>query len=348
MRLLILITVFFYRKCENLTLFQFFYEPLLQIFGAYLSSTLKERHDGRKNVSYFGTGETFLFTLSPVSFSYHWDQNLHRDDGFEKVVVAKPKRKNSHYVFVNTIPLIKDLDTSDSTSTKKKSTSTKEKTRKSSMKRRLSKKLSFTSSASSNRPGFDRSVSRSAYSKRPDNVSVNIQPLSAINLSHSSYSVPKHLCLGNISDNLQPAPSGLESIPENHSENFNGDGGGRQRKLVTAHTIDMGNLKKLQKSSNVVIEDDEDGGLVMGARMSRSATESESGADAQHTKLTRSGIIEENEDEETLNITIIGAAKSRNAVPVNGAAVGGEEVEKKKSIGLFISCDNKRIIVGGG
>ena len=316
-----------------------------------MSSSLKERHDGRKNLSYFGTGETFLFSLSPTSHSYHWDQNLHHknDDGFEELTIAKkPTRKKSHYVFVDTIPLIKDLDNTDSTSTKKKS----DKTRKTSMKRRLSKKLHINSSSSSSststssKPGFERSVSRSAYSKRPDKMSVSLHPLNAINLRHSSYSVPKRLYLGNTSSTYKA----LVDIPENRSAPDNLSSRGNPKKLVTAQTIDMGHLKKLQKSSNVVIEDDEQDGLMM--NRDRSISDTSSGAAAQRAKFTTSDTIEEEEDEDTLNIKMANeagapASNQQSSGPQKsgeGIDVGGE----KKTIGLFISCDDIRIIVGGG
>ena len=322
-----------------------------------MSSSLTERHDGRKNLSYFGTGETFLFTLSPASHSYHWDQNLHHSngDGFEELTVSKkPMRKKSHYVFVDTIPLIKDLDNSDSTSTKKKSVGSKDKTRKTSMKRRLSKKLNLNSSSSSSsassKPGFDRSVSRSAYSKRPDQMSVSLHPLSAINLRHSSYSVPKRLYLGS---NTSSTYKALVEIPENYSAPSNLSKRGNPKKLNTAHTIDIGNLKKLQKSSNVIIEDDDEDGLVMNKNLSVSDTNS--GAVEQHAKFTKSETIEEEEDEETLNIKMTneGAAAVSGQQPSseqqNGAGgTTGDIVDEKKTIGLFISCDDIRIIVGGG
>ena len=52
-----------------------------------------ERHSGHQNLSFFGTGETFIFTLSPEPFCYHWNisEELHT--------------KVSRYVFVNTLPL---------------------------------------------------------------------------------------------------------------------------------------------------------------------------------------------------------------------------------------------------
>ena len=40
----------------------------LQVFGAFIASDLRERHDAQ----FFGTGETFLFTLFPVIQQFSW------------------------------------------------------------------------------------------------------------------------------------------------------------------------------------------------------------------------------------------------------------------------------------
>lgn len=43
-----------------------------EIFGAYCSSDWSERTAGGKNLTYFGTGETFIFTLNPEPRKYDW------------------------------------------------------------------------------------------------------------------------------------------------------------------------------------------------------------------------------------------------------------------------------------
>ena len=39
-----------------------------QVFGAFIASDLRERHDAQ----FFGTGETFLFTLLPEASQFRW------------------------------------------------------------------------------------------------------------------------------------------------------------------------------------------------------------------------------------------------------------------------------------
>lgn len=43
-----------------------------QIFGAFCSGPWYERRSNSRNICYFGTGETFLFTLSPERNKYEW------------------------------------------------------------------------------------------------------------------------------------------------------------------------------------------------------------------------------------------------------------------------------------
>ena len=42
--------------------------PFVQVFGAFIASDLRERHDAQ----FFGTGETFLFTLLPQTQQFRW------------------------------------------------------------------------------------------------------------------------------------------------------------------------------------------------------------------------------------------------------------------------------------
>jgi hypothetical protein len=49
------------------------------MFGAFCSSYWRDRRESSKNLSYFGTGETFLFTLSPQKKKYEW-VGLHEDE----------------------------------------------------------------------------------------------------------------------------------------------------------------------------------------------------------------------------------------------------------------------------
>ncbi|XP_050388396.1 GTPase-activating protein skywalker isoform X2 [Patella vulgata] len=43
-----------------------------EIFGAFCSAPWEERKSSNKNLSYFGTGETFLFSLQPCKRKYDW------------------------------------------------------------------------------------------------------------------------------------------------------------------------------------------------------------------------------------------------------------------------------------
>ncbi|XP_067669794.1 GTPase-activating protein skywalker-like isoform X1 [Haliotis asinina] len=60
-------TLFFIRNTEN------------EVFGAFCSASWQQRKSKEKNLSYFGTGETFIFTLYPVKFKYDWVGLLYED-----------------------------------------------------------------------------------------------------------------------------------------------------------------------------------------------------------------------------------------------------------------------------
>lgn len=50
-----------------------------EVFGAFCSMYWRERKKSNKNVYYFGTGETFVFTLSPERKKYEW-VGLHEEN----------------------------------------------------------------------------------------------------------------------------------------------------------------------------------------------------------------------------------------------------------------------------
>ncbi|KAK3739821.1 hypothetical protein QZH41_009067 [Actinostola sp. cb2023] len=71
-----------YNKCEKET------ETVLlvktskgELLGAFCSSPWDERCEGPKNLSYFGTGETFVFSLSPKPEKFSWN-GAERNDYF--------------------------------------------------------------------------------------------------------------------------------------------------------------------------------------------------------------------------------------------------------------------------
>uniref|UniRef100_A0A6P8IVQ8 GTPase-activating protein skywalker-like n=1 Tax=Actinia tenebrosa TaxID=6105 RepID=A0A6P8IVQ8_ACTTE len=63
-----------YNKCENET------ETIMliktskgEIFGAYCSTSWSERNEAPKSLTYFGTGEMFVFSLYPTPIKYCWN-----------------------------------------------------------------------------------------------------------------------------------------------------------------------------------------------------------------------------------------------------------------------------------
>ena len=45
---------------------------LFQLIGAFLTSPWSERTTGAKDLTFFGTGESFVFCLAPKSAKYPW------------------------------------------------------------------------------------------------------------------------------------------------------------------------------------------------------------------------------------------------------------------------------------
>ena len=43
-----------------------------QVFGGFVTTSWAERNSGHKTLSYFGTGESFVFRLSPRPVKYAW------------------------------------------------------------------------------------------------------------------------------------------------------------------------------------------------------------------------------------------------------------------------------------
>ncbi|XP_063716585.1 GTPase-activating protein skywalker-like isoform X2 [Symsagittifera roscoffensis] len=81
-----------YRKIES-------HQPVIliintlnkEVFGAYISVMLKERHKYDKGMGFFGDGQTFLFSLSPRTAKYSWT-NRPQDHGSSLFVSAQNER----------------------------------------------------------------------------------------------------------------------------------------------------------------------------------------------------------------------------------------------------------------
>ena len=252
-------------------------------------------------MSYFGTGETFLFKLSPNAIAYHWNKE-------KSVEKNKSNRKRSTYVFVDTKQI--NLDESDSSTAKPK------RSRKLSMKKTLTRKLSTA------KPSFNRSTSHSAYTKR-DWLSVTLHPLNAINKIRSNYSVPKYLYLGG--EKLKPL------IPQVTVEKSK-----KRPLLASAQTFDLGDMKNLRKDASFeIVGDDEDD--LKDIIKPRSQTQDLSiKSPKKNAQSDQFDIIHE----ETLPPAIGSLAVPNTCLKTHDA--GGKKVE------LFISCDNNRLAVGGG
>ena len=59
-----------------------------QIIGAFVSTSWSERHCGNKALSYFGTGESFVFRLSPRPVKYSWAGLTSNSQGTKDLFMA--------------------------------------------------------------------------------------------------------------------------------------------------------------------------------------------------------------------------------------------------------------------
>ena len=157
--------------------------------------------------------------------------------------------------------------------------------------------------------------------------------MNAINIKRSSYSVPKHLYLsekealipGNIPPTIQESS---EKIARENST---------KKKLVSAQTIDVAVMKRLQKTANFTIDDDEDEEIVDGAATSRERSK---------TEVPSKTIPEDGE--ENFDIIEESTAPPKIGSPPNSNAKSSSDNDNTNAVHLFISCDNNRLVVGGG
>ncbi|XP_057306312.1 TBC1 domain family member 24-like [Hydractinia symbiolongicarpus] len=266
-----------------------------EIFGAYLSRSLLERHDGRSNMSYFGTGETFLFKLSPSTTCYHWGKASKKEETQAK----------SKYVFVDTTP--------DPVKVKEESDGNPTKSRRKSLKRT-----------------FSRQASKSARVVRND-----AQPLTLINIKRNAKSVPRYLFLGKSIDLLDHSDNKNEAYDRKLSAD-RVNLSAKRKPLKSAETYDESVKRQLSRGENV-IED------VNGEDVFESNDNSAAESSVKNNKriLTKGSNVEETFDVIDEDVPMSVVEKKVNF------QMGGETTDTG-TIELFISCDNSRLIVGGG
>ena len=288
----------------------------IQIFGAYMSSALYERHAGHNDTSYFGTGETFVFKLSPTVHCYHWHDNT---------VSKVPRRKKSKYVFFDTVKLdIKE---------KKNDENVKEKSRRS---RKKSIGKSFRRSLS-----FTKGSSR----REPKKV-VSAHPLTSINVANHSVTVPKNLYLGNLRNTsfntrgfdresfrnkkLKSVGEDGETKNENKDESDRKDCLDKKASLNRGVTFEVGYCRSLSKQGNV---DDLHADVFIIDGNGQSSIKTFHKSDTQSSF----DILDSDKD----------VSKTAPKASIDEESQSEEKVLKSLAE-MFISCDDSRLVVGGG
>ena len=248
-----------------------------------------ERHDGHTNLSYFGTGETFIFRLVPDTVCYHWNQS--------PCHIGTQTNAKSKYVFMDTKPLEPKQDVIDN------------KPKKSNRKKSFKRSLSLSSKSSKS----------SSDSKTEKNDSY---PASRINVRRNATSVPRHLYLGKSFDLGDGVPS--------KTATKNVDNASEKRRISTKATATF-DVSYIRKTKTEEIENPK----VIDRRISEPAKKSM----LKITKKTGFGDSFEVIDEET---------SPESVVPADVLPQINEHSVTKNAAELFISCDNSRLIIGGG
>ncbi|XP_065649652.1 GTPase-activating protein skywalker isoform X3 [Hydra vulgaris] len=283
-----------------------------EVIGAYLSSSLINRNFGKKANYFFGTGETFVFKLLPFAICYHWN-------------MAETEHHISRYVFIKK----QSLD-SDDLSINKHSESSKQ-----SLKRSLSHKYDETSRQRSlSRTFSTRSddFSKRSFKRNLSNKSNKDEPLRHTliqNLSnkfmhrgshHDVFSVENKIQTGSTSclqDGLIPLTA---SLPKNM--HFGGDE--YSSPLIAYDTLDttdsINNKNNLKKIKNPANDKQEKDNAISAIAINQS----------RNIKSPQDSYVIL--DDET-------ASQKQNEI---------EHVKKTGLAELFISCDNKQLVIGGG
>lgn len=280
-----------------------------------MSSALHERHAGHNDTSYFGTGETFVFKLSPTVHCYHWHDNT---------VSKVPRRKKSKYVFFDTVKL--------DTKKEKNNENVKEKrrSRKKSIRKSFRRSLSFTKGST----------------KREPKKVVSAHPLTAINVANHSVTVPKNLYMGNLRNTgfntrgfdseilrnkkLKSVGEGSEKKNENKDELDEKDCREKKASLNRGVTFEIGYSRSLSKQGNV---DDLDANVFIIDGSGQSSIQTFHKSDTQSSF----DILDSDKD----------VSKSAPKASIDEESQSEEKILKSLAE-MFISCDDSRLVIGGG
>ena len=239
------------------------------MIGAYVATSLAERTYGHQNLTYFGTGETFIFRLFPMPICYIWDKGA--DIG------GQHGQKNK-YVFIDTVPV--SFETSNRRFSRRRSSARK------SIMRRLSRRMSgkqFSRSVSVPHPqDFSRREPLSAINAKAKNSPI-IPPSNPLDSEH----MKKYLLRHNSMPASKAALSFQMSIDESKFRSQDSD------------MNDQGLLEYSRSpwpnSSSFMSQDDEDTKTSHGKRVNFLPDDTEEEEDTKY--LIRSDAVVEEDDD---------------------------------------------------